>query len=476
MNIHVNNIITITDPTDGILKYCKERLTFGNPDYLKKQRMGFWVGNTPKEIKLYSISNNQVEMPFGCFKDIWDMRLDCNLTSEFPRLDRLEIQSNIQLREYQQHAVDCVKKYKNGILVIFAGGGKTQCALQTVKEIGLKTLWITHTQDLLRQAQKRALDNMPGIKVGEITEGKMNIAEHITFATVQTLEKFCKDETISKNEFGMVIVDECHRVAVSADSMGQFTTCINYFNARYKLGLTATLHRAEGLEEGICKTIGEPIYEMKKDIKTKLFNCVSFDKKLCSVPITMFQVPAKVQKVYTDYTIIGKKHLFDADGGTVSFTKLITDLGENTARNNLIRQYLLQESNNFCLILSDRVEHLRELAKGLDNAAVVDGKTKKDIREYVFEQARQGKLNYVLASTKLAKEGLDIPRLNRLFLATPNKDLAIIVQSLGRVQRPFEGKKEAIVYDFCDKVGLLEGMERKRNKIYKDNDYEVTKI
>ena len=53
MEIILSNIIQIKNPTDEIIEYCKKSLTFKNPDFAKKQRMGFWLGKTPKFIKLF---------------------------------------------------------------------------------------------------------------------------------------------------------------------------------------------------------------------------------------------------------------------------------------------------------------------------------------------------------------------------------------------------------------------------------------
>ena len=50
MKIVLSNIIEIQDPTKEILDYCKKELTFNNPDYIKKMRMGFSIYKTPKLI------------------------------------------------------------------------------------------------------------------------------------------------------------------------------------------------------------------------------------------------------------------------------------------------------------------------------------------------------------------------------------------------------------------------------------------
>ena len=59
MLITLSNIIEIKDPTKDILDYCKNELTFKNPDYIKKQKLGFWIGKTPKNISLYDIYDNK---------------------------------------------------------------------------------------------------------------------------------------------------------------------------------------------------------------------------------------------------------------------------------------------------------------------------------------------------------------------------------------------------------------------------------
>ena len=72
-------------------------------------------------------------------------------------------------------------------------------------------------------------------------------------------------------------------------------------------------------------------------------------------------------------------------------------------------------------------------------AAVIDGKMtskkRKAEREQAIEDMRTGKKRYLFATYSLAKEGLDIPRLDRLYLTTPQKDYAVIVQSVGRIAR-----------------------------------------
>ena len=124
------------------------------------------------------------------------------------------------------------------------------------------------------------------------------------------------------------------------------------------------------------------------------------------------------------------------------------------------------------ILLSDRVEHLNELYRLLpteqqNDAVILHGKVKKTDRELALEQMRNKKKHILLATYQLAKEGLDVPCLDRLLLATPVKDYAIVVQSVGRIARVCEGKGTPVVYDYVDDIGFLEGMWKKRCTHYR---------
>lgn len=107
------------------------------------------------------------------------------------------------------------------------------------------------------------------------------------------------------------------------------------------------------------------------------------------------------------------------------------------------------------------------------DAVMVSGrmtsKSGKIQREKAIEDMRTGKKKYLFATYSLAKEGLDIPRLERLFLTTPQKDYAVVTQSVGRIARTFEGKADPIVYDFVDNIGYLVKSYKKRCATYRKN-------
>ena len=102
---------------------------------------------------------------------------------------------------------------------------------------------------------------------------------------------------------------------------------------------------------------------------------------------------------------------------------------------------------------------------GVDSEVLYATKTGKQ-RAIVFDKMRSGESKVLIATYSLAKEGLDIPILDSLHLATPQKDKAIVKQSVGRIERRIDGKESAIVYDYVDcNIGYLDKIANKRRNI-----------
>ena len=207
MKLIVDNVIKIINAEPIIEKYCKINLEINNPQYARNERLGFPTYNIPRRLYWYEKRGKDLIIPFGCLKDIYKLYpIKEDYIIKLPSLTNIYYKSNIKLFDYQEKAKNEALKSKNGVIVMPAGSGKTQTALQLISELGLKTLWITHTYDLLNQSYDRAKSNLEDVELGKIAAGKIDIGTHITFATVQTLVKL--DLTSFKNEWGCIVVDE----------------------------------------------------------------------------------------------------------------------------------------------------------------------------------------------------------------------------------------------------------------------------
>lgn len=476
MKIIISNVIEIEYPSKDIMDFCKKKLTYVNPEYQKRRKMGFWTGKTPKEIKLYCYYNDgiipKLYVPYGFFEDLWDYHPIVNDYVDYTSVNNIDIKSNIKLREYQLPCIKAIKEHNLGIFNVIVGLGKTQMALECVSELKQKTLWITHTGALLNQSKDRA-DNNLICKTSVITEGKCDLSGDIVFATMQTLIKYIDSGKINQNLFGFVIADEVHKCSCNPSAMQMFRTCVEYFSARYRLGLTGSLWRSDGLEKCIEDIMGHPIYSIYQ--KKNDYVCEYDGEIILSFPSDLFSVKPKIIVKKTPYSIKGKA-VFDKDGGTVVYTKLINDLAVDTVRNSMILNDL-KNMQGSTIVLSDRIVQLEFLKKMLgDSAVLITGSTPNKDRSIYLDEVRTGKKKYILSSYSLAKEGLDVVNLSNLVMATPVKADSSVIQSIGRIMRICDGKKEAFVYDYVDEVGLCYNYFEKRRNIYVKNNWDIENV
>lgn len=454
MQVTVSNVLTVTDPTPELLMWVKRNLTVANPEYAKKARMHLWLGNTPKTLSLYETRGNELVLPFGTLRSIpKDISDKAVFTSGFVPPAEVDFNADVPLYDYQETAVQAMIAAKYGILQSAAGSGKTQMGIALAARLGRRTLWLCHTLDLIRQSKERAERYMSKSLMGTITEGKVNLGKGITFATIQTMCKL--DLTQYRDYWDCIITDEVHRVSGSPTAVTQYQKVLNSLSARHKYGLSATVHRSDGMIQATYALVGEVAYEVPKE---------AIADKIMQVGI--YPVGTGVQ--------IGREAL-NTDG-TLNYTKLITYLVENDSRSLDIANTIVANKGRSGLILSDRLDHLDYIMRLLPremrlDAVMISGKmtTKKGKaeREKALEDMRSGKKKYLFATYSLAKEGLDIPCLERLYLATPQKDYAVVTQSIGRIARTFPGKADPIAYDFVDDIGYLVKSYKKRCAIYR---------
>lgn len=453
MQVTISNEIYITNPTPEVVQWARENLVMPNPEYAKKQRMGLWTGNMEKQLYLFYVDGDMIALPCGTGKQIRKYLTGSVMHQDLANNGIIAYPGEVPLYDYQELAVSAMKKAGCGILQSPCGSGKTQMGIALAARLQRKTLWLTHTQDLLCQSYDRAREYFQESILGKITDGKVHIGSHLTFATVQTLSK--QDLKKYKYTWDAVIVDECHRVSGTPASMKMFYRVISSLAARYKYGLSATVHRADGLIKSTFAALGDVQYQVLDE---------SVAEKTMQVTVKRRSTKIRVDRCCLD------------TDGTMVYSKLIPYLTGSRSRNELIISDLEKNAVCYNLILSDRLEHLQVLMQMLSEenrpfAVMIDGKMTskkaKAARIQAIEDMRSGRKHFLFASFSLAKEGLDVPRLDRLYLTTPKKDYAVVTQSIGRIARTFEGKDQPVCYDYVDQIGFCENQYKRRKTSYR---------
>ena len=420
MDLIVSNNLQIKNPSQAIKDYCNTVLTLDNPQYLNAVKMGRYTGKMDSKMKLYYIKGDTYILPFGCLQDIWKLGT-YNYILDFCDFKALSMVGGINLYDYQEKALKSLLKGKNGVLEAPCGSGKTNIGLQLIKEIGGKALWLTHTKELLKQSLERCKEYFKG-DFGTITEGQINIGKDITFATVQTM---CKLEpSIYANEFNTIIVDECHHCVGTPTKVMSFYKVLSNCKARYKYGLSATLNRSDNLISCVYSILGKKLYTISEsDVGDKI-------------------IRAKYMPIMIDLKYNMKSYT-DTDG-TINYNKLIELLSINSARDKYIIDKIVENLGKKQLILCHRVLQANGFqaqlkALGIDSQAITG-----NVKHRVFDK------DIIISTYSLAKEGLDMPELEILHLATPQKNKSVTKQAVGRVERNIVGKNQPICYDYVD--------------------------
>jgi superfamily II DNA or RNA helicase len=86
------------------------------------------------------------------------------------------------------------------------------------------------------------------------------------------------------------------------------------------------------------------------------------------------------------------------------------------------------------------------------------------------------KADVLLATTQIAKEALNIPDLDTLFIASPFSSAITTEQSVGRILRACDDKMEPMVIDFVDEDFISIKLARKRYYTYQRLKYDIKLI
>lgn len=247
------------------------------------------------------------------------------------------------------------------------------------------------------------------------------------------------------------LVHNCQHCAGSATKVTQFYKVITNLSARYKIGLTATPHRADGLTRSMFALLGNTIHEVSREA------------------VANTTCPVIVEMIPTEYMPEDIRDISKPDG-TLDYAKLINNLISDDARFLRI-SHEINSREGAMIVLANRVEYLERLSKAYEGKSVcLSGmsatKNNKLIRKKALADLQSGELDCVFATYSLAAEGLDCPGLKYVVFATPEKDERIVSQAVGRVARKYDDKEYGTVLDFVDNYGIYKGYWKKRKKIY----------
>jgi superfamily II DNA or RNA helicase len=447
MNIQAKIDSVIRIPSGALsadrLGELQERLTFPNPAFESASRFGkrkipFGI---PRTICLLEKTAEELTIPRGAVNILRELTGGAvHFENKMVLFEPEAFAFRFELRDYQAEAVGTLVDRVQGCAVLPCGSGKTVIGAGLIARIGQPSLILVHSLDLLEQWKDTIKDSL-GMDAAIIGGGKNEIGK-ITIGMVQTLDKMEPSALFEIGQrFGAVIVDECHHIPAST-----FRGILGSMPAQWRIGLTATPKRTDGLSELLGLCIGSTVFEVKHERLVAGGHLV---------------IP-EVRFIPTGCRPEGKDH-----------GEMVGALVKDSERNRMIRDIAAHDAREgkTVLVLSNRVAHCQDIAGELRavgiGAEALTGEAKQADRENILDRFRAGELSVVCA-TSLADEGLDVSRLERVVLATPSRAEGRTIQRLGRLMRPFPGKERPVLYDLVDSSPIARSQQYARKRAYRE--------
>ena len=317
------------------------------------------------------------------------------------------------------------------LLLSSTGTGKTLASAFALREMNpRRALFLVHREQIAKQAiRSYKLVFGSSRSYGLLSGTSKDKDQDFLFATMQMMAKPDIYTQFSKDEFDVIILDECHHAG--ADS---YQRIMGYFTPKFWLGMTAS---PDTNNYDIYSIFDHHIaYEIRLQQALE-------EDLLC--PFHYFGI--------TDLEIDGE--VFDDNAGVRNFANLVSD-----ARID----YVIEQANYYGfsgervkgLIFCSRKEEAWELSRKFNERGyrteALTGDDSPSRREEVIlrltdNENEERQLDYIL-TVDIFNEGVDIPEINQVIMLRPTQSPVVFIQQLGRGLRKSEGKEYVVILDF----------------------------
>lgn len=453
LTITLDNNIRIPNLSSTWIEGLSKLVSVENEDKETAVKEEVWGAHKLDDLlTLADLSDDgELVLPRGFWKELRGLldknEIEFKHQSNMPTLENeIDYPKGPGLRDYQTEALQAMLRGFQGRVIAPPGKGKTVMGLSLVKAVKKPSLILVAQKHIAQQWIDRAEEHI-GYTPGLIGDNEWD-EKHVTVALIQTL--WSRREELNKKDWwsnwNVVILDEQHHIPAET-----FTHIVSKFPAPYRIGLSATVGKSKAKKRISELIFGPILYEIEDTAMKQDIEVVHTDFEFDFVPTHRNTQNKLVRNNYQ---------------------KLITALVKDTKRNWLIASRIFDNKDHSNIIFSRRLAHLNtlkeyaiELGFPEDRCWMLTGKESLDERMEIYKKAADGKC--AIFST-VADEALDIPNLDRAYLAFPQKNEETIKQQIGRIARENPGKIDAIVYDFVDiNVSVLYSQYQNRlRKLY----------
>jgi len=380
-----------------------------------------------------------------------------------------ELQSSIKLRDYQKQALDAwIANDKLGIIVLPTGSGKTLIGIKAISLLNTPTLVIAPTLDLVDQWRSRLKDEL-GIEVGILGGGEREIKA----ITVSTYDSAYIHADRLGNKFGLLIFDEVHHLPAEG-----FRNIAEMFASPFRLGLTATFEREDGLHTELNRLVGGKVFEKRVvDLVGEHLSPFRLEKIAVELTTDEKEEYDLNRRSFSDY--LTRCNL--SVRNPADFQKLVMRSGRDPqARNALLAR---NKAREIAFNSISKMEALSEILKRHDEGRIfiftehnklvhrisreflipsITYKTASKERSETLDRFRSGAYRAVVTS-RVLDEGIDVPDADVGIILSGTGSERAFIQRLGRILRKKDGK-EAVLYEIVSAKTSEVNTARKRKR------------
>ena len=448
---------------------------YSNPQFFQTLKLGFSTKDTPRIVYNGYDEGDYIVIPRGCYDELISqlsvagVRYD--VVDKRQKGRKIDIHFNGDLYSEQQIAAEKMLYNDIGVLAAATAFGKTVLgayliaekkvnALVLVHNVEIMNNWIKDLSSFLTINEELPTYTTPKGRVkkrssliGTFSSQKDSTTGIIDIAMITSLGREDNINELVRN-YGMVIVDECHHAAAVTHE-----NVLRAVTARYVYGMSATINRGDKQDKKMFMQLGPIRHRYTAKERAQKQGIGHYIYPHFTRLVDLNQSEDKNPSDY--YRLIMQSELRNM--------QIVSDVIDCVKRGRTP------------VVMTKYKEHAQKLYDMLQGVAdheflLQGGKSLKE-RAAIREQmaaVRADESLVLVAIGQYVGEGFNYPRLDTMLLAMPISFEGNVEQHAGRLNRDYEGKKDAIIFDYIDQhVPTLKRMYYKRLRAYKKIGYEV---
>jgi superfamily II DNA or RNA helicase len=380
-----------------------------------------------------------------------------------------ELHSNITLRDYQKQSLDAwILNSKRGVIVLPTGSGKTVIGINAISLLNTPTIVVVPTLDLLDQWRSRLKKEFKA-DVGMLGGGE----QEIKALTVSTYDSAYIHAARLGNKFGLIIFDEVHHLPAEG-----YKHIAEMFASPFRMGLTATYEREDGLHAELNRLVGGKVFEKKvKELAGEHLSPFRLQKIAVELTAEEQKEYEHNQGIFADYlrrcnitirTPLDFQKIVIRSGRDPNARKAL--LARNKARDIALnsiskiekfREILKKHTESRLFIFTEHNKLVHIISKEFLIPAITYRTATRE-RSEILDRFRSGVYRAVVTS-KVLDEGIDVPEADVGVILSGTGSRRAFIQRLGRILRKKEGK-EAVLYEIVSAETSEINTAKRRNK------------